>query len=234
MRHQGLWMAALLAFASVSAAAETQWVEGEHYFLVKPAQATHAPPGKVEVIEVFSYGCPVCNAFYPVMAQLKAALPKQAQLSYLPASWHPEEDWPTFQRAYFAAQFLGLAERTHEALFDAIWKTGELATMDPATRRPKAFMPTVVDVAKFYARKTGIKPQAFLDEAHSFRVDSRMREADAQIRAYQVDGTPTVIVAGKYRVTPTSAGDNKAFILLVKWLVTQQLPAIPKKSAHGE
>jgi thiol:disulfide interchange protein DsbA len=225
MRHQGLWLAAFSAFASVSAAAETLWVEGQHYFLVQPAQATSAPPGKVEVIEVFSYGCPACNAFYPVMAQLKAALPKQAQLSYLPASWHPEEDWPTFQRAYYAAQSLGLAERTHEAMFDAVWKTGELATMDPTTKRPKAFMPTVVDVANFYARKTGVKPQAFLDAAHSFSVDARMREADAQIRAYQADMTPTVIVAGKYRVTPQSAGDDKSFILLVKWLVMQQSSA---------
>jgi protein dithiol oxidoreductase (disulfide-forming) len=227
MRHQGLWLAMLFALVTVPAAADTQWVEGQHYFLVAPAQATHAPPGKVEVVEVFSYACPACNLFYPVIAQLKAALPKQAQLSYLPASWHPEEDWPTFQRAYFAAQALGLVERTHEALFDAIWKTGELATMDPATKLPKAFMPTVVDVAKFYAQRTGLKPQAFLDAAHSFSVDARMRDADAQIRAYQVDATPTVIVDGKYRVTPRSAGDNESFIRLVKWLVTQQIDHHP-------
>ena len=233
-------MAALFALVGVPAAADTLWVEGEHYFLVEPAQPNSAPPGKVEVVEIFSYGCPVCNVFYPVMAQLKAALPKQIQLSYLPASWHPEEDWPTFQRAYFAAQSLGIAERTHEAMFDAIWKTGELATMDPTTKRPKAFMPTLVDVANFYARKTGIKPQAFLDAAHSFSVDARMREADAQIRAYQVDGTPTVIVAGKYRVTPSSAagdkafspGGNEAFIRLVTWLVTKKDSHHPQTSGH--
>jgi thiol:disulfide interchange protein DsbA len=220
-------MAMLFALVTVPAAAETHWVEGQHYFLVEPAQATHAPPGKVEIIEVFSYACPACNVFYPVIDKLRAALPKQAQLSYLPAAWHPEEDWPTFQRAFFAAQSLGLVERTHAAMFDAIWKTGELATMDPATKRPKAFMPTVVDVANFYAQKTAVKPQAFLDAAHSFSVDARMREADAQIRAYQVEGTPTVIVDGKYRVTPQSAGDNESFIRLVNWLVTQKNPHQP-------
>ena len=143
-------MATLLALGSVPVAAETQWIEGQHYFRVEPAQATHAPAGRIEVVEVFSYACPACNLFYPVIDQLKAALPKQAHLSYLAASWHPEEDWPTFQRAYFAAQSLGLVERTHEAMFDAIWKSGELATMDPTSRLPKKFMPTVVDVAKFY------------------------------------------------------------------------------------
>jgi protein dithiol oxidoreductase (disulfide-forming) len=227
MRNQGLWMATLLAFLAVPAAAETQWVEGQHYFLVEPAQATHAPAGKVEVVEVFSYACPACNLFYPVIDQLRAALPKQAQLSYLPASWHPEEDWPTFQRAYFAAQSLGLVERTHAAIFDAIWKTGELATMDPTTKLPKAFMPTVVDVANFYARKTGVKPQVFLDAAHSFSVDARMRAADGQIRSYQADVTPTVIVDGKYRVTPNSAGNNESFIRLVNWLVARQIPHHP-------
>jgi len=227
MRHRELWLATFFALAAVPATAETQWIEGQHYFLVAPAQATHAPAGKVEVVEVFSYACPACNAFYPVIDRLKAALPKQAQLSYLPASWSSAEDWPTFQRAYFAAQSLGLVERTHAALFDAIWKTGELAIMDPATHRPKTFMPTVVDVANFYARKTGVKPQAFLDAAHSFSVDARMREADAQVRAYQADSTPTVIVDGKYRLTPRSAGDNESFIRLVTWLVTRQIPHHP-------
>jgi thiol:disulfide interchange protein DsbA len=84
-------------------------------------------------------------------------------------------------------------------------------------------MPTVVDVAKFYAQKTGIKPEAFISAAHTFSVDARMREADARIRAYQADGTPTVIVDGKYRLTPQSAGGNEPFIRLVKWLVAQRI-----------
>jgi thiol:disulfide interchange protein DsbA len=223
MRYLLLWLLSLPALSSVAAAADAPWVEGVHYFLVDPVQPTQVAAGKVEVVEIFSYACPVCNAFYPVMDQLKAALPKQAHLSYLPASWHPEEDWPTFQRAFFAAQSLGLVERTHDAVFDAIWKTGELAIMDPVTHVPKALMPTVVDVAKFYARKTGVKPEAFLDAAHNFSVDARLREADAQIRAYQADGTPTVIVDGKYRVTPQSAGGSEPFIRLVKWLVAQRI-----------
>src|SRR5258706_2394923 len=203
MRYLLLWFLCLAALNSV-AAADAPWIEGQHYFRVEPAQPTQVPPGKVEVVEIFSYACPACNAYYPVMDKLRAALPKQARLSYLPASWHPEEDWQTFQRAFFAAQSLGLVERTHDAVFDAIWKTGELAIMDPVTHVPRASMPTVVDVAKFYAQKTGVKPEAFVSAAHSFSVDAHMREADAQIRAYQVEGTPTVLVAGKYRVTRQS------------------------------
>src|SRR5258705_12127367 len=137
MRHLLLWFRSLPSLCPAGVAADAPWVEGVHYFLVDPVQPTQVPAGQVEVVEIFSYACPACNAFYPVMDQLKAALPKQARLSYLPASWHPEEDWQTFQRAFFAAQSLRLVERTHDAVFDPIWKTGYLAFMDPVSRRPK-------------------------------------------------------------------------------------------------
>src|SRR5258706_3908743 len=212
MRSLLLWFLSVPALCAAAVAADAPGVEGVHYVLVDPVQPTKVPAGQVEVVEIFSYACPACNAFYPVMDQLKAALPKQARLSYLPASWHPEEDWPTFQRAFFAAQSLGLIERTHDAVFDAVWKTGELAIMDPVTHVPKALMPTVVDVAKFYARKSGIKPEAFVSAAHTFSVDARLRGADAQVRAYQADSTPTVIADGKNRLTPQSPGAAEPFI----------------------
>jgi len=202
--------------------AQAPWQEGVHYFRVQPPQPTTVAPGKVEVVEVFSYACPACNLFYPIIDKLKAQLPARAQLVYLPAAWHPEEDWKTFQRGYFAAQTLGLVDRTHDAVFDAIWKTGELATMDPVTHRPKQQMPTIVDVANFYARAGGVKADDFLAAAHSFGVDASMRQADAQIEAYEADQTPTIIVNGRFRLTPRSAGGNDQFIELVKWLVARE------------
>jgi len=221
MRRVLLSVAATCLLVSVAPAA-TPWVEGQHFFAVRPAQATNVPRGKVEVVEVFSYACPACNVYYPVIDRLKAALPPYAQLRYLPASWHPEEDWKTFQRAFFAAQALGLVERTHAAVFDAVWKSGELATMDKASGRPKTMMPTIADCARFYAARTGATPEVFLAAAQSFSVDANMRQADNQIRAYQADQTPTLIVNGKYRVTPASAGGNDQLISLVKWLVERE------------
>jgi thiol:disulfide interchange protein DsbA len=217
-----LLLAVLLLTAIPTVRAETAWIEGEHYFLVDPVQPTEVAHGKVEVVEVFSYACPACNLFYPVIDQVKAALPANAQLRYLPASWHPEEDWKTFQRAFFAAQALGLVERTHEKVFDAIWKSGELATMDRSTNRPKQAMPTLVDAAAFYGRLAGVSTDDFLTAAHSFAVDAKMREADAQIRAYGVDATPSLVINGRYRLTPRSAGGNDQFIALTKWLVAKE------------
>jgi thiol:disulfide interchange protein DsbA len=212
------WSALLPAQAS-----EPAWVEGQHYFLVEPAQPTHAPPGKVEVLEVFSYACPACNLAYPLIDRLKASLPGDAQLSYLPAAWHPEEDWKNFQRAFFAAQSLGLVEKTHDEIFDAIWKSGELAVLDPASRRPKPLLPTIAEIARHYARIAPVTAEAFLAAAQTFNVDAAMRAADAQIKAYQADQTPTLIVNGTYRLTPSSAGGDEQFIRLANYLVRKSL-----------
>lgn len=198
------------------------WIEGTDYVLVTPVQQTSVPAGKVEVMEVFSYACPACNNFQPVMSQLKRALPPNAQLVFLPAAFNTAEDWPMFQRAYFAAQFLGIAERTHQGMFDAVWKTGELAVMDPATQRLKSPQPTIEDAARTYARLAGVKPEAFVGTAKSFSVDMKMRAADGQISAMQVPGTPCIVVNGKYRVNRDALKGNDELIELVKYLVGRE------------
>jgi protein dithiol oxidoreductase (disulfide-forming) len=198
------------------------WVEGTHYVRLAPPQQTTVPAGKVEVMEVFSYACPACNAFEPVMQALRRGLPPNAQITFLPAAFNPAEDWPMFQRAYFAAAALGIAERTHQAMFDAVWRTGELAVVAPGTNRLKDPLPSIADAARFYARVAGVNPQQFVAMANSFAIDSKIRAADAQILAMHVDSTPTVIVNGKYRVIRDSLANNDQVIELVKYLVAKE------------
>ena len=212
---------AALVMALPAGARAASFSEGSDYLLVTPPQQTTVPKGKAEVMEVFSYGCPVCNAFQPVVDKLRRSLPPNAQLVYLPASFNnTAEDWPMFQRAYFAAQFLGVADRAHQAMFDAVWKTGELATSDYTTNRLKETQPTLEQAASFYARVAGVNAQKFLAMANSFGVDSKMRAADAQIIAMHVTGTPTIIVNGRYRVD--SMGSPEELIELVKFLVAKE------------
>ena len=199
------------------ARAAERYVEGSDYYLITPPQTTTVAPGKVEVMEVFSYGCPVCNTFQPTMEGLRRVLPANAQIVLLPAAFNPSEDWPMFQRAYITAQVLGVAERAHQGIFDAVWKSGELAI----TKRP---LPSLEDAAKVYARLTGVKPETFLATAHSFSVDMKIKAADAQILAMQVPGTPCLIVNGKYRVSTENKIEGGP-IELVKFLVA-------KESAH--
>jgi len=212
-------------FALVARANAGTWVEGTNYVRLNPVQQTHVAAGKVEVLEVFSYGCPGCNQFQPAMESLKRSLPANAQLAFLPASFSAAEDWPMFQRAYFTAQSLGVADQAHQAIFDAVWKTGELAVFDPKTHGLKREQPTLEDAARCYGRITGVKPIAFLQAAHTFDVDRKIRAADAQVIAMQVPSTPCLVVNGKYRIELGTLKSTDDIIDLVRFLVS-------KESAH--
>ena len=202
--------------------ADAPWKQGEHYFLISPAQPKVNPANKLEVTEAFSYGCPACNQFYPIMEKLIASLPPEAKVEYLPASFIPSESWPLFQRAFCTAKSLGLVEKTHEQMFQAIWKTGELAIVDDSTHRLKFPPPDIEDVAKFYNRVTGVDQQKFRDTARSAKVETCMQQADTTMTAYKVDSTPTIIINGKYRLTGSSAGGYEQLIALVNWLLARE------------
>lgn len=227
MKKIGLALLAVFVCATTlpARAAPAQWTEGTNYIVVDQPQPTTVPKGKVEVMEVFSYACPFCNQFQPVINKLERSLPSNAQMVFLPAAFKPDEDWPMFQQAYYAAQALGIADRTHQAMFDAVWKTGQLAIADPTTNRMKNPLPSLEDAARCYSQLTGISPQAFLAAARSFGVQVKMREADRQIMAMKIPGTPCLVVDGKYEILMDSLSSPDDVIPLVKFLVA-------KASAH--
>jgi len=199
-----------------------KWVEGKQYFRIDPAQPT-STPGKIEVTEVFSYGCPACFQFHGIVDQMVKDLPRGTVMTYTPASFRPDENWPLLQRAYLTAQAFGVDKQSHDAMFDAVFKSGELGIMDQQTNKPKAqsAWPTIDDVAKFYA-KYGVKPEEFVATANSFTINTKMKRADELIRAYEVDSTPTIVVNGKYRFTAATAGGYPQSIELVQWLISKE------------
>ena len=214
----------LLLAAATAAQAQMKWVAGKHYSII-PTQRSQVPAGKIEVLEVFSYGCPACNQFRPVMKQIAAGIPKNAQIAYLPASWNAAEAWPMFQRAYITAQSLGVADKSHEAMYDAIWTSGELAIIDANSRRLKTRLPTIEDAAKFYQRVAGVKPQDFITASKSFGVDLKIKQAEQQIKAMQIASTPTLVVAGKYRLNNDAFRSVEEIVELVNFLVAKETPA---------
>ncbi len=209
-----------LVLGPLAQAAQT-WTEGTNYAVISPAQKTHVAKGKIEVMEVFSYGCPACNNFQPAITDLEHSLPPNAQMVFLPASFIPSEDWVMLQRAYFTAQTLGIAARTHQQMFDAIWQTGELQTIDPVTHSLRKPLPSIEDAANFYQHQTGIKPEVFLATAKSDAVTLKMRDADAQITAMQVPGTPCIVVNGKYRVIMDSLQTQDDLNSVVRYLLAK-------------
>lgn len=229
-RHRfiSLMLSCLVAMPFAAQAAETTWTEGTNYVLITPAQPTSVAPGKVEVTELFSYACPYCYRFMATARQLQQNLPANAQMVYVPASFIPTEDWPMFQRAYITAQLLGIADKTHDAIFNAVWKSGELATMDPSTNGLKAQMPTIEDAARVYSKLTGVSTDKFLETARSFAVGVKMNADDELVKSYQIDGTPSLVINGKYRVLLDSVPKPEQLISLVKFLVAKESHAASK------
>lgn len=220
----GLAALLLAGAGTIAVAADgARWVEGRHYAVIRPAQPTQVPPGKVEVLEVFSYGCPACFQYQATVEKLRAALPANAQMAYVHASWNSGESWPLFQRSFITAQSLGVAEKSHSAMFLAVWgDNGPLAVVDTQTQRLKARQPTIEDVGRFYARRGGVTEAQFVQAAKSFFVETRMKQWDALVKAYQVSGTPTLIVAGKYRLDLAMVGSVQETIDLVRFLVQKE------------
>ncbi len=215
----------LIALAALILASQTQaagWEAGRHYTVLAQPQRTNVPAGKVEVLEVFSYGCPACDNFEPHMKRIKAALPANAHVVYLHASWNKAEAWPLFQRSYITAQSLGVADRAHQEMYKAIWQTGELGVVDKATGRLKTRLPTIEQVAKFYERVTGVKAADFVNASKSFGVDMKVNQSDAQILAMRITGTPSIVVNGKYVLNSENLPTIEDYIAVIKFLVAKE------------
>lgn len=127
------------------------------------------------------------------------------------------------QRAYFTAKALGVADKGNDAMYDAVWKSGELSAMNPTGTglKPRDALPTIEDAAKVYA-KYGADPKEFVAVANSFSINTQMKRADDLIKAYGVTGTPTIVVDGKYRFDVSSAGGYPQAIELANWLVSKE------------
>lgn len=212
---------ALLGAVALSAvqAQSGPFQEGVHYERIEPAQPTFAAPGKVEVIEVFSYSCHACAAAQPAVDSWKKSMPAEVQFSYLPAVFQP--GWEVTARGYFAADALGLLEKTHQASFDANFKL-------------KQPLSTVDDVAKLYAG-FGSSVEEISKVMTGFAVNTRMQRARKQIMAYGVESTPTLVVNGKWRVKAGNAvGSHQGMFSVVNYLVQREAAeARPAAPASG-
>lgn len=223
LKHLGVALAGLL-FVSIAGAAQapataaTNWEAGKNYFVIDPPQPT-ASGDKIEVLEIFSYACPHCAHFQPYAEQLRQSLPAYAAFGYMPAVFNAQ--WEPYARAFYTAVSLGVFDKTHQALFDAL-------------HRDHIPLQTIDDLAGFYAQH-GVDKAKFLSESASFEVDSKLSRANEIVRKDGIDGTPSIVVNGKYRVTGASAGGYPQLIEVVGWLVKKEhdaaKPGKPAKAA---
>lgn len=200
-----------------------KWVAGKNYFLIQPSQPKVTDTDKIEVVEAFSYGCPACFHAHAFIDKLKASLPSDAVMVYLPVAFRPDENWPVYQRAFYTAKALGIVAKSHDAMFNATWKTGETATYDLSKGRPKpqSQWPDINTLAKFYSQY-GVSQEEFVAVSKSFSVNTKVKRADELVKDYAVGSTPSILIDGKYRLTGVSAGSLPKMIELTQWLVAKE------------
>lgn len=179
--------AAAFAPALAADAASEPLVEGVDYVVIPDGKPFAPVKGKVEVVEVFGYTCPHCAHFQPQLSQWQRKRAKQ--INFVPLAAPFGGYWQPYAKAFYAAQTLGVAEKSHDAMFLALHTDGTLPLHDPS----------VGELATFYARY-GVDPAKFAATYEGEAATERMRKAAEFIRHSDVDGTPTLIVAGKYKV----------------------------------
>ena len=213
----------LMALAlPLPAMAQLRWVEGRHYLRLPVAQTAESRPGKIEVAEVFSYGCVHCYRAQADVARLKAALPPDAYLTYVHASFIPAEAWPMYQRAWYTAQAMGIGDANHQKMFSAVWEAGEVLLIDKTTNGVRKPLPTLQQAARFYARVANVKEADFLKTANSPAINTQVKRADQLIAAWRIGGTPSFVVNGRYLVNSDVVSSWSDLQSVTLFLVSQE------------
>ncbi len=171
-------------------------VAGTDYVAIEGGQPFQPATGKVEVTEIFGYVCPACARFQPLVNSWKAGLPADVNFVYVPAAFGSM--WDNYARAFYAAETLGVQEKTHDALYSAIHIE--------QTLKGERGMDTPEDIANFYA-KYGVQPKTFTDTMASFSVAAKVNRAKQFAQRSKISGTPSLIVNGKYLVKGKSYED---------------------------
>lgn len=185
---------ATLAFAFAPAGpvgAQSAYAEGEHYTTITPPVDRQTEGGNAEVVELFWYGCPHCYSFEPYIESWLDQKPDGVAFVRVPAVFNKR--WAFHARAFYTAEALGVLDKIHRPLFEAIHER----------RNP---MGEVSDIAALFAQHAGIDEATFMNTFNSFSVDSKVRRAAQLTRDYKLTGVPSLVVNGKHRTTASQAG----------------------------
>jgi len=185
----------------------SQFKEGTNYSKVVPAQPTSAGPDKVEVLEVFWYGCGHCFALDPAIESWRAkGKPSYVEFVRVPAMWN--EATRMHARLFYTVELLGKLEELHTPIFREINVNG-----DPLN--------TVEKIGAFL-REHGVSNDEFQKAFSSFAVENKLQRADFLNRRYRIESVPTVIVNGKYKTDLGMAGGEQQLFSLIGELAAHE------------
>jgi thiol:disulfide interchange protein DsbA len=201
-------VAALGAHANAQQPAAPPFEAGKHYTVLTPAQPTSTDPGKVEVAEVFMFGCPACAGFEPRLQAWLERKPDYVNFVRVPAQWENHPESPIHARAYYTAEALGKLAEIEGPFFNEFHKNGNR-------------LDTEEKLAAFFARH-GVDAATFKSTFNSFAVDAKVKRADELVTRYRVQSTPTIVINGKYLSGGQQAGSYEAWFAIIEDLAARE------------
>jgi thiol:disulfide interchange protein DsbA len=183
--------------------------EGIDFFRLDPPAPFAPTPGKIEVAEVFAYTCIHCSTLQSLITPWKASLPADVEFRYVPTA---NGAFEPFARAFYAAEAMGVHDRTHEPMFKMIaverrYKTG-----------------SAEELADLYA-ELGVDREAMLSTMRSFAINAQIARNQKAVARWAIEGTPTIIVNGRYKAVVTGDRAHDGLISTVEHLIARERAA---------
>lgn len=216
MKRVTAFLIAFMAFwVSLTAFADLQIIEGQHYQKVPPEilentlikELANQTPDQTMVLEFFSYGCVGCFKLDPLIETWRAKLPEKVNFQRIPVEFHTE--WRNLTKAYYTALGLNAYDKIHAPLFDAIHNNKLTSASSDALRE--------------FFTSNGVAAKDFDQEFDSFSINRKQKWANSITRAYKVTAVPAVIVQGPHGAFITTArlaGSQENMIAVLEHLLT--------------
>lgn len=201
-----VWLLGSLAMVQ---AQEAPYKAGVHY-VVLPSPAATEEPDKIEVAELFWYGCGHCYSFEPIINDWKKGLAEDVHFRPVPALFGG--DWNIHGRLFHTLASLDKLDETHAVVFRAIHQEGN----------PLKDQDAMIKLLKPY----GVDEEAFKSTWASYGVNTQMAQGERLARAYRATGVPTLIVNGKYRIEGGMVGGFDEMLKVADYLVEQERQAL--------
>ena len=179
-------------------------IEGK-YVEIKPALPTQTG-NKIEVIEVFWYGCPHCYSFEPYVEAWEKDLPDDVEFIRLPGVLN--QAWIPHAKAYYTAVKLGIVDKVHRPLFEALHKQKKRIYTDQ-------------EIQGFF-EEHGVSAAEFNSVYSSKEVDTKIRQAYFAARDYKITGVPSMVINGKYTTTGSLTGTYEVLLEVVNGLIERE------------
>ena len=196
------WMLLLLFFSCTQA---EEFVAGKHYQILDNPTVTRNP-SKVEVVEVFWFGCNHCYALESFVQPWKRNLPNDVDFWKSHITWNAQAE--THARLFYSAKALGIEEKAVPAAFTSIWREGRNLLGNSEV--------------EYFFKGFGVEKERYLSVSNSFGVNNAVKQADNRMRQWAVTGVPTLIVNGKYKVSGTREIGTSKLLDVVNFLIEKE------------